>query len=142
MFPVSLKLRNKNAIAWDLMILTVGLHVFDEDLTDFPGFYNSLVLELQKGLGFFPVPVISHRVWLGGLISVVIIGFALTPLVNRGRGFFRILTTVLGANMIAKALVNLLGSLFFGRLLPGFWSSPFLLAAAVFAVVRGIRGKW
>lgn len=142
MFPIGLIFENKNAIAWALMVFAAGLHVFDEALTNFPGFYNSLVLELQKGLGFFPAPVISHRVWLGGLISVVIIGFVLTPLVNRGRGFFRILTTVLGANMIAKALVNILGSLFFGRLLPGFWSSPFLLVAAVFAVVRGIRGKW
>ena len=141
MYTIGLIFKNRDATAWILMISAMGIHVLDEALTDFIDFYNSLVQELRDGLGFFPAPIIPYGAWLGGLIAVVIAGFALTPLVDRGRGFFWILTIAMGMNMIAKASGIMLGSLLFGRLLPGFWSSPFLLAAALFVVVRGIRGK-
>ena len=62
---------------------------------------------------------------------------ALTLLVIRGGTFIRILTTVLGILMILNGLGHMLGSVYFGRLLPGFWSSPFLLVTAVYVVIRG-----
>jgi len=134
--------KNKNATAWILLVSMLGLHVLDEALADFLDFYNPLVLDLRDSLGFFPMPTFSFGLWLTGLITAVIIGFALMPLVNRGSRFIRILTTVIGVIMIVNGLGHMIGSLYFGSLIPGFWSSPFLLAAAVFVVVRGIRGRW
>lgn len=135
-------IRNKNVTAWTLLVSAVGLHVIDEALTDFLDFYNPLVFGLRENLGFFPMPTFPYGLWLAGLIIAVAIGFALTPAVDRGSRFIRILTIVIGIIMIGNGFGHMLGSLYFGRLLPGFWSSPFLLAAAVFVVVRGFRGSW
>jgi len=130
-------LKNKNAAAWVLMISAVAIHVFDETITGFLPFYNELALNLSGGVGFFPLPTFSFGAWLGGLIAAIVICFALTPLVSRGGRFIRIVTTVLGMLMVANALLHMLGSLYSERLLPGFWSSPFLLLVAAFVVVRG-----
>ncbi|UCC80967.1 MAG: hypothetical protein JSW64_06310 [Candidatus Zixiibacteriota bacterium] len=134
--------RNKNVTAWVLLVLAMGLHVFDEAINNFLDFYNPLVFDLRDSLGFFPMPTFPLGLWLTGLIVAIAIGFALTPVVNRGSRFIRILTIVIGIIMIGNGLGHMLGSLYFERLLPGFWSSPFLLAAAVFVVVRGFRGSW
>jgi hypothetical protein len=44
--------------------------------------------------------------------------------------------------MVANAFGHFFRSLYYGRLLPGFWSSPFLLTAAIFAIIRGFAGEW
>jgi hypothetical protein len=135
-------LKNKNAAAWVLMILAVTVHVFDETVTDFLPFYNDLVLNLRERLGFSLMPTFTLGAWLGGLITAIILCFSLTAIVNRGGSFIRALTTVLGIVMVGNALGHMLGSVYFGRLLPGFWSSPFLLVAAVLVVVRGFSGPF
>ncbi|UCB51503.1 MAG: hypothetical protein JSV10_05730 [Candidatus Zixiibacteriota bacterium] len=133
-------LKSKNAVAWVLMISAVAVHVFDETVSDFLPFYNELALNLRERLGLFPLPTFTFGTWLGGLIAAIIICFSLTPIVNRGGRFIRAFTTILGIIMVANALGHMLGSLYFGRLLPGFWSSPLLLVTAVFVVIRGFSG--
>lgn len=131
-------LKNKSVVAWVLMISAISIHVFDEAVTDFLPFYNGLALSLRGRLGFSLLPMFCYEAWLSGLIAGIIVCFSLTPLVNRGGRFIRTFATVLGMLMVANALAHMLGSAFVGRLLPGFWSSPFLLATALFVVVRGI----
>jgi hypothetical protein len=109
---------NKNVTAWMLMVSAVALHVIDETSHDFLPFYNRLVLDLRNQLGFFPAPTFSFGIWIGGV------------------------TTALGILMIANALGHIIGSIYFERLIPGFWSSPLLLPAAVFVVVRGFKNEW
>jgi hypothetical protein len=133
-------LDNKSGVAWVLMISAVSIHVFDEAVTDFLPFYNGLALNLRERLGFSLMPTFSFEAWLGGLIAAIIICFCLTPIVNRGGRFIRVFATALGILMVANALGHMLGSIYFGRLLPGSWSSPFLLVAAVYVVVRGFSG--
>ena len=135
-------LSNRNAVAWVLLASAVALHVWDEALTHFLPFYNGLVESLRERLGFFPLPTFSFKLWLGGLIVGVGAGYALTPIVARGGRIIRIVTIVLGILMVSNALGHLLGSVYFGRLLPGVWSSPVLLTAAIYVLVRGIRGDW
>ncbi len=134
-------LENKNAVAWILMVSMVAIHVFDEAVNDFLPFYNNMVLDLRESIGFFPLPTFSFEAWLVGLIIAVVISFSLTPIVIRGGGFISLLTTVLGVIMIINALIHIIGSIYLGKLMPGFWSSPFLLAAAIFVVVRGFSGS-
>ena len=129
--------KNKNAAAWVLMILAVAVHVLDEASTGFLPFYNNLAQSLSASLGLSFPPRFTFQTWLVGLIIAIIVGFVLTPLVNRGGRFIRVVTTALGMLMIANALGHMLGSAYFGRFLPGFWSSPFLLVTAVFVVVCG-----
>ena len=130
-------LKNKNAAAWVLMISAVAIHVIDEASTGFLPLYNNVAQSLRASLGLSFPPMFSFETWLGGLITAVIIGFALTSLVSRGGRFIRVFTTILGILMVVNALGHMLGSVYLGRLLPGFWSSPFLLVTAVLVVVRG-----
>jgi len=130
---------NKNALAWATLMAAIGLHVFDETLTDFLPFYNGVVLELRQRLGFFPMPTFSFPLWLGGLIFLVTVGFCFTPIIAKGGNWLRIIAIILGILMILNALNHMLGSVYLGRILPGFWSSPLLLAASIFVVLRGLK---
>jgi hypothetical protein len=133
-------LKNKNAAAWVLMVSAIAVHVFDETVTGFLPFYNEIALNLRERLGFSLMPTFTFAAWLGGLIAAIIICFSLTPIVSRGGRFIRVFTTVLGILMVANALGHMLGSVYLGRLLPGFWSSPFLLVTAVYVVICGFSG--
>ncbi len=49
----------------------------------------------------------------------------------------------LGIIMVGNGLLHTVGSLYYGRLLPGVYSSPFLIAAALYLLVSvGRRHQW
>jgi len=129
-------------MAWVVMMSAIALHVVDEAMTDFLPFYNQVVIHLRQRLGFFPMPTFTFRLWLATLIFLVVAGFAFTPVVARGGKLVQRFTTVLGILMILNACGHMIGSAFLWRILPGFWSSPFLLAAAVFMFVRGLNDSY
>jgi hypothetical protein len=133
---------DRNSVAWLSLVSAVALHVIDEAITGFLPFYNDLVLRLRDHLGFFPVPTFRGSVWLGGLCLAIVLGYLMTPLIARGGAWIRSVTTVIGFLMIANALGHMLGSVYLGRILPGFWSSPLLLAMASWTVCRGLAGSW
>jgi hypothetical protein len=135
-------LANRNVLAWFLLVSAAAVHVLDETLSDFLPFWNQLVTNLRAEFGFLPLPTFSFEAWLGGLIIAILFGYALIPAVNSGRKFIRVLTTCLGILMLLNALGHLLGSLYFGKILAGMWSSPFLLLAAIFVIIRGFTGDW
>lgn len=135
-------LGNRNVIAWLLMAAALAVHVFDEAISGFLPFYRETVQSLKERIGFFPMPMFTFEVWLIGLIALIIILFLLTPIVHRGSRFIRWFVTGFGALMIANALGHMLGSFYFGNVLPGFWSSSFLLLTSMFVVYRGITGEW
>jgi len=135
-------LANRNVPAWLLMILAVAIHVFDETMTGFLPFYTSSVTTLRERVAFFPAPTFSFELWLGGLIAGILVCFGLTVFVARGGKAIRWVATILGVIMTVNALAHLLGSLYFGRIIPGAYSSPILFLSAVYMVFRGIRGNW
>ncbi len=130
-------LKNRNALAWVLMVCAGAIHVADEAAHGFLSFYNPLVRDLRESLGFWPMPTFSFGAWLGGLIVAVVISLLVTPIVARGRRIIRVVATVIGIVMVFNALAHMLGSVYFGYLLPGFWSSPVLLVTAVYVAIRG-----
>ena len=140
--PLQGMIENGNSAAWVAMVSAVALHVVDEALTGFLPFYNDLVHRLHEHFGFFPAPTFTFPVWIGGLAIAVAMCYALTPHMARGGTTMRVVNTTLGVRMVANALGHLLGSIYLGRLLPGFWSSPLLLAAAGWVVGRGVVGDW
>ena len=135
-------LANRNVIAWLLLFAALALHVLDEAVTGFLPFYNHSVLVVRERLGFFPAPTFSFGIWLGGLITGILLGFGATPLVQRGGNVIRRVAVLLSALMIANALGHLVGSLYFHRILPGAYSSPILLLTALVLLFYGIRGNW
>ncbi|PKK83378.1 MAG: hypothetical protein CVT49_08690 [candidate division Zixibacteria bacterium HGW-Zixibacteria-1] len=141
MHAISDLIKNKNVLAWTLMVSAVALHVADETIHDFLPFYNNLVLNLKDKLGFFPMPTFSFPAWLGGLITAVIAGYLVIPIVLRGGRVIRKLTIILGIIMTANALGHIVGSFYAERLIPGFWSSWILLPAAIFVIIRGVKAS-
>ncbi len=84
------------------------------------------------------------EVWLTGLIVVVLLLLALSPQVFRGARWMRPIAYVLAVIMIGNGLGHIVGtiagrtvsSVHFARPAPGFYSSPVLIAAAVWLLVQ------
>ncbi len=135
--------------AWVGFCLAVALHVTDEALTGFLSVYNPTILAIRPPDWWFP-PTFSFRAWLTGLILAVLLGFAISPFFFRGyravRPVGHFVALVAG---IVNALGHITGTIFgrtvasvrFPRPMPGFYSSPILLAAAVYLLFRLAKSR-
>jgi hypothetical protein len=120
------------------------VHVTDEALTGFLSVYNPTVLALRAKLGFWPMPTFEFRDWLTGLILAVIVLLALSPVVFGGsrsiRPFFYFFAVLMLFNGLGHTAGTIFGqtvsSIRFPRPMPGFYSSPLLLAAAIYALIQ------
>jgi hypothetical protein len=139
---------SKLGVAWVALCLALALHVADEALTGFLSVYNPTILALRPRDWWFP-PTFEFRVWLTGLILGVVTGLALSPLFFRGVRWARpigyFLAVVVGIlNALGHITGTILGhtvpSVRFPRPMPGFYSSPFLLAASVYLLVQLAAG--
>ena len=134
----------KLGIAWVLLCLTLALHVTDEALTGFLNIYNPTVLALRAKLGYWPMPTFEFREWLAGLIAGVVVLLALTPFVFRGARWIRPVFYIFAVIMVGNGLTHIIATIFgqtvnsvrFPRPAPGFYSSPFLLAASLYGLVQ------
>ena len=132
------------AQAWILLCLGLGLHVFDEATTGFLRVYNPTVIALRDRLGWWPMPTFKFGAWLSGLIILVVVLLALTPFVARGVVGTRALAYFFAVVMLFNAGGHTLATIFgqtvssvtFPRPAPGFWSSPFMAAAAIYLLVQ------
>jgi hypothetical protein len=127
------------------MWLALAVHVTDEALTGFLSVYNPTVAALRARFGFWPMPTFEFREWLTGLITLIVLLAALTPFAFRNAPWIRpvlyFCAIVIG---ILNALGHTLGTIFgqtvstvrFPRPAPGFYSSPLLLVAAMYALVQ------
>jgi hypothetical protein len=91
------------------------------------------------------MPTFSFGVWLGGLIAAVLMAFAVSPLFFRGGGSLRVpayfVAALIGVgNGLGHTVASILGhtapEVRFARPAPGFYSSPLLIAAAVWMIVE------
>ncbi len=136
---------NQLGWAWLALCGALVLHVTDEALTGFLSVYNPTVLALRSRLGWWPMPTFQLREWLIGLTVAVGIGFLLSPFFFRGgrpiRPFGWIVAVLVG---VGNGLAHITGTIFgrtvatvrFSRPMPGFWSSPLLIAAAVWVLLE------
>jgi hypothetical protein len=124
--------KKKFGIAWILLAVALALHVTDEALTDFLSVWNPLATAIRERAPFLPLPTFTFGVWLTGLILGVTLLLALSPFAFRGARWMVPFAYFLGILMVANGLGHLGGSLYLGRLMPGVYSSPFLIAAAVY----------
>jgi hypothetical protein len=124
--------------------VAIALHVADESITGFLSVYNPTVLALRPSGWWFP-PTFTFRVWLTGLILAVLLGLAISPFFFRGERWVRplgyflaVLAGVLNAlgHITGTILGHTVLSVRFARPMPGFYSSPILLGAAAYLLVR------
>ncbi len=127
--------------AWVALCLALAVHVADEALTGFLAVYNPLVQAIRQKVPFLPLPVFTFGVWLGGLIAAVIVLLLLSRFAFRGARWIALLAYPFGIFMLFNGLLHCAGSVYFGRLMPGVYSSPLLLAASVhlLRVARRVR---
>jgi len=132
-------------MAWIFIWIALAMHVADEAITGFLRVYNPTVLALTERLGWWPMPTFTFDMWLAGLITGIGILAALTPFAFRNAAWLRpILYFCAIAICMGNACVHTLATIFgqtvstvhFSRPAPGFYSSPLLLFAGIYALVQ------
>ncbi|NNG16456.1 MAG: HXXEE domain-containing protein [Gemmatimonadales bacterium] len=129
------------AAGWVTLTAAFALHVVDEATHDFLDWYNPAVLTLREQLGWFPMPTFDQGVWLAGLIGALVILFALTPAVARGRRWIVPVAYIYACVHIVNGLGHLAISASTRQWIPGVLSSPFLFAAAVWLFIETGRAR-
>jgi hypothetical protein len=127
------------------MWIALAVHVADEALTGFLTVYNPTVLALRAKLGFWPMPTFTFQQWLTGLAAGILLLALLSPFAFRNERWIRpifyfvaIVTGILNAlgHTIATIIGQTVSTIRFARPAPGFYSSPLLLIAAIYALVQ------
>ena len=129
---------------WLALCAALALHIVDEALTGFLSVYNPTVIHVRQRWAWFPMPTFEYREWLVGLIVTCMILTCLVPLAFRGARRLRPLAWIFAAimllNGVGHTLATILGrtveAVTFPRPAPGFYSSPLLLAASVWMMLR------
>ncbi len=129
------------AKSWACLAAALGLHVADEALTGFLPLYNSVIASLRDTYGWVPFPTFTFPIWLGGLITLVVVLLALTPLVLRGYRWLRGLSYFLGVIMVANAIGHISASIWLREFAPGVYSSPVLLLAAIALMITTVQSR-
>ncbi len=127
--------------AWVALSLALAVHVADEALTGFLDFYNPMQVSIRARMPWWPMPTFTFDGWLTGLIIVVAVLLLQSVFVFRGARAMVWLSYPYGALMLLNGLGHSLGSVYFGRLLPGVYSSPLLLAASVWLLICATRRR-
>jgi hypothetical protein len=131
-------------VPWLALCAAFALHITDEALTGFLNVYNPTVLAMEQRWGWFSMPTFHFPEWLTGLIVAWTILVCLSPVALRGATWLRPVAWMYAAIMLLNGLghtfFTILGqtvpTVTFARPAPGFYSSPFLLAASVWMIVR------
>jgi len=131
---------NHRGWAWMSLCLALAAHVFDEAMTDFLSVYNPTVQAIRQKFQFFPMPVFTFEVWLTGLIAAIVILLLLTPFAFRQREWIRLLSYPFAILMLLNGLGHIAGSFYLGRLAPGVYSAPLLLAGSIYLLWSVRRG--
>ena len=120
-------------IAWVAFALAAAVHVWDEAKHNFLATYNPSVRAIRSRLPFLPLPTFTFRVWLGLLIAGIIVLLSLSPLAFGGSYWLRLVSRPLAIVVgVLNAALHLGSSVYFRRWMPGVYSSPLLLVAAVY----------
>jgi uncharacterized membrane protein required for colicin V production len=130
-------LNRRFGIAWVTFALTVAVHVADEAMHDFLSTYNPSVRAIRARFPFLPLPTFSFRVWLALLIAGIFLLLCLSPLAFRGEFWLRTLSRPLGILVgLLNATLHIGSSVYFHRWMPGVYSSPLLLLAAIYLLAN------
>ncbi|MGD2152663.1 MAG: HXXEE domain-containing protein [Gemmatimonadales bacterium] len=128
-------------IAWLGLTVALALHVLDESLHGFLSYYNPAALAIRDWLPLVAPPTFSFEVWLVGLIVGVIVLLASSPLAFRRVRWLRPVALGLSVIMIFNAGIHITWSLALGEVVPGTYTAPVLLAAALCLLVAAVR-EW
>jgi hypothetical protein len=130
----------RQARAWLVLTIALGLHVVDEASNDFLAFYNPMVIRLRETLGWFPMPTFMFWPWLIGLTLLVLLLLSLTPAVSRGGRWVKLAGYPFAVLMLLNGIGHIAISIAEGRMVAGVWTAPVLLAGSIY-LVSALRSK-
>ena len=130
--------------AWFALCVAFALHILDETSTGFLAVYNPTVTILHERWNWFPMPRVELEEFLISHIVVCGLLFWLTPVASRGMTGLRPVAWAYAVIMFLNGLGHTIGTILghtvaavtFPRPAPGFYSSPFLLAASLWLMFR------
>lgn len=113
----------------------LALHIADEAVNGFLDLYNPTVLAIRTRFAWLIIPTFSFSIWIV-LLSLAVLGFLiLSYWVRRGTWWTPAAAAIYAWLMIANALAHLIFSIYKRAWMPGAYTSPLLLAAAVALLV-------
>jgi hypothetical protein len=133
--------------AWIALCLALAVHIADEAANGFLSVYNPTVTAMRARVRWLPFPVFRFNVWLGGLIAANVLLLSLSFFISRPGAWMRPIAYAFAFIMLANGMGHILGTIFgrtvasvrVPRPMPGFYSSPLLLAASVYLLLELYR---
>lgn len=128
--------------AWLAFAVAISIHVLDEAKHDFLSFYNPNAGAIRARLPFLPLPTFTFESWLTALVVGITLFVCLSPFAFRGvrwARFVAIAVAILAG--ILNAGGHMLTSVYYHRWMPGAFSSPPLLIAALFLLAAALSRK-
>jgi hypothetical protein len=123
-------------VAWLVFAAAISLHVVDEASHNFLSVYNPSVQAIRARLPFLPLPTFTFRVWLATLAIGITVFLCFAPFAFRGGRRIRAAGVVIGlVPGILNASLHIGSSIYYHRWMPGVYSSPILLVAAIVLLV-------
>jgi len=122
--------------SWIALSLALALHVWDEAAHDFLSVYNPTVRAIREQVPFLPLPTFTFGIWLTGLILAILVLLLLSGFAFRGARWLKPISYVLAVLMIGNGLLHLLASAYMREMMPGVYSSPVLIGAAIWLIVQ------
>jgi hypothetical protein len=120
-------------IAWIGFALAFACHFVDEATHGFLPMYNSVASKIRIELSLPVPPIFSFTVWITLLIGAFVLLLCVSPLAFRGNHWLRVISKPIAVLAgVLNAALHITSSLYFHRWMPGVYSSPILLIAAIY----------
>jgi hypothetical protein len=140
--PRDVPIDRRFGTAWVIFAFAFAFHFLDEAAHNFLSVYNPAIRRIRDRLPFVPLPMFSFKTWITLLIAGFVLLLCLAPVAFRGSAWLRLVSRPVAILAgVFNALLHLGSSAYLHRWMPGVYSSPLLLAAALYllAASGGIR---
>ena len=124
--------RGNYGLAWVSLCAALALHVMDEAAHDFLSVYNPTVQLIRQKIPFLPLPTFSFEVWIAGLVLAIALLLCLMPFAFHNARWLKIPAKIFAVLMMLNGAQHIIGSFWLGRLIPGVYSAPLLIAASAY----------
>lgn len=127
-------------ISWITLCLAFAAHVYDEAIHNFLSFYNPIAASIRGAFSLLPLPVFNFKTWIMLLTLVILVLLSLSIFAFQPARWMKPLSYIFLTTMFVNGLLHIIGSIVMGMAIPGVFSSPLLLLAAIylFVVVRKV----
>lgn len=117
-----------------------AVHVSDEATHNFLGSYNPVARIIRARFPFIPIPTFTFGLWISLLVLGILLLLVLVPFALRGSRPLVLaafpLAIVVG---VLNAALHMGSSVYMGRWMPGVYSAPLLLIAALLLLSAALR---